>query len=93
MNSDRIDELLKQTAYPESSSVREAMLQIWNEMQQEHNSHICSNCKHLKVGSTCEALKEHIYPEYYVADNTDFYLESYDIESTNTFGCTQFKRN
>jgi len=47
MNSDRIDELLKQTAYPESNSVRQAMLQVWNEMQQDFNGRTCGNCKHL----------------------------------------------
>ena len=49
MTTDRIDELLSKTAYPESNSVREAMLQVWNELQQDFNSRKCVNCtyKHM----------------------------------------------
>lgn len=46
MNVDRIEELMKQTAYPESRSVMQAMLQVWNEMQQDFNSRKCENCIH-----------------------------------------------
>ena len=35
MNSERIKEILKNTAYPESRSVYEALLQVWEECQQE----------------------------------------------------------
>lgn len=44
MDSDRIKELHKQTAYPESISVYKALLQVWNECQQEHN-------EQLRIGS------------------------------------------
>ena len=37
MNSERIIEIHKQTAYPESLSVYTALLQVWNECQQENN--------------------------------------------------------
>jgi hypothetical protein len=37
MDSDRIKELQEQTAYPESLSVYKALLQVWNECQQEYN--------------------------------------------------------
>ena len=37
MNSERIKELQEQTAYPESRSVHQALLQVWNECQQENN--------------------------------------------------------
>lgn len=40
MNSDRIKELQEQTAYPESVSVYKALLQVWNECQQEHNEQL-----------------------------------------------------
>jgi len=49
MTSDRIDELLKQTAYPESNSVKQAMLQVWNELQQDFNSRTCESCKHYNI--------------------------------------------
>ena len=45
MTSDRIEELMKQTAYPESNSVLQAMNQVLNEMQQDFNSRTCDNCK------------------------------------------------
>jgi hypothetical protein len=35
MNSDRIKEIQEQTAYPESVSVKQALLQVWNECEQE----------------------------------------------------------
>lgn len=44
MNSERIKELQEQTAYPESRSVHQALLQVWNECQQENNKSIKSKC-------------------------------------------------
>ena len=35
MNSDRIKEIQETTAYPESVSVKQALLQVWNECDQE----------------------------------------------------------
>ena len=46
MTSDRIEELQKQTAYPESQSVHQALLKVWNEMQQDFNNRTCSTCKY-----------------------------------------------
>ena len=40
MNSERIKEIQEQTAYPESVSVKQALLQVWNECQQENNKDI-----------------------------------------------------
>jgi len=37
MNSDRIKEIQAGTAYPESVSVHQALLQVWNECEQEHS--------------------------------------------------------
>lgn len=37
MNSERIKEIQEQTAYPESRSVHQALLQVWNECEQERN--------------------------------------------------------
>lgn len=53
MNSDRIKELQEQTDYPESISVYKALLQVWNECQQEHNEqlrlHIISQQRELLI--------------------------------------------
>lgn len=40
MNSDRIKELQKRTAHPESRSVTLALTQVWNECAQENNKQI-----------------------------------------------------
>lgn len=38
MNSDRIKEIQKATAHPESQSVKSALLQVWNECGQEYEA-------------------------------------------------------
>jgi hypothetical protein len=40
MNSNRIKEIQEQTAYPESKSVHQGLLQVWNECKQEFNKDI-----------------------------------------------------
>jgi hypothetical protein len=35
MNTDRIKEIQKETAYPDSVSVQQALLKVWNECKQE----------------------------------------------------------
>jgi hypothetical protein len=35
MNSDRIKEIQQETAYPDSVSVKQALLKVWNECEQE----------------------------------------------------------
>ena len=40
MNSERIEEIQKQTAYPESQSVFTALHQVWNEVGQEYQAEI-----------------------------------------------------
>ena len=35
MNTDRIKEIQSKTAYPDSISVQQALLQVWNECEQE----------------------------------------------------------
>jgi hypothetical protein len=50
MNSDRIKEIQETTAYPESVSVKQALLQVWNECEQEQ----VKNC-YIPVGTTAVA--------------------------------------
>lgn len=38
MNSKRIEEIQKETAYPESQSVQQALLKVWNETEQAHKN-------------------------------------------------------
>jgi len=35
MNTDRIKEIQQETAYPDSVSVQQALLKVWNETEQE----------------------------------------------------------
>ncbi len=35
MNTDRIKQIQQETAYPESVSVQQALLKVWNETEQE----------------------------------------------------------
>jgi hypothetical protein len=53
MTSDRIRQIHETTAYPESRSVHQALLQVWNECEQEYNKEKravtekkCETCKH-----------------------------------------------
>jgi hypothetical protein len=38
MTADRIKEIQMATAYPDSMSVQQALLQVWNECEQEHQN-------------------------------------------------------
>lgn len=40
MNTDRIKEIQQTTAYPESVSVQQALLQVWNECEQENKKQL-----------------------------------------------------
>jgi len=44
VNLDRIKKIQKETAYPESQSVKQALLKVWNETQQEIKN--CEDCIH-----------------------------------------------
>jgi len=39
MNTERIKEIQKETAYPNSVSVQVALLKVWNECEQSHPPH------------------------------------------------------
>lgn len=56
MNSDRIKEIQQSTAYPDSISVQQALLQVWNECAQE---------KTTSVPSVEEITESDIDPRYY----------------------------
>ena len=47
MTSERIKEIQSQTAYPDSISVQQALLQVWNECSQTEMSD-CINCDETK---------------------------------------------
>ena len=43
MTSDRIKEIQQETAYPNSVSVQQALLKVWNECEQERVKNISSD--------------------------------------------------
>ena len=53
MNSDRIKKLQEQTAFPDSVSVRQALLQVWNECQQENNIELAALRKENEILKSC----------------------------------------
>ena len=61
MNTERIKEIQQETAYPESVSVQQALLKVWNECEQEQlrigavSGLLCPRCKSSKI---LEADKE-----------------------------------
>ena len=66
MNSDRIKEIQETTAYPESVSVKQALLQVWNECEQQQNK---SDAKLIAAAPEMfEALKR---VEAYLVANED----------------------
>ena len=63
MNSQRIKEIQETTAYPESVSVKQTLLQVWNECEQEKTIPNAEDVKRwfqLLVGISEEAMKEDI---------------------------------
>lgn len=48
MNSDRIKEIQETTAYPESTSVKRALLQVWSECEQELKSDLLNTVIEIK---------------------------------------------
>ena len=64
MNTDRIKEIQQETAYPESVSVQQALLKVWNETAQEQlriAAVIKSVC--IKCGKTCNKENSFICAE------------------------------
>jgi hypothetical protein len=48
MNTDRIKEIQQETAYPESVSVQQALLKVWNETEKEQ----------LRIGAVIKSLPD-----------------------------------
>lgn len=86
MTTDRLDEIIKATAYPESMSVYQAIYQVENEMQQEFNNQICKNCKYLSnCGKQCN--NEEIGK---MVDEGSLIVHSMVVYKD--FGCNKFER-
>ncbi len=74
MNIDRIKEIQQETAYPESLSVQQALLKVWNETVQEQ----------LRIGAVIKSLpnddkvKAHIDTLPYYGTCTTEYNEGFE---------------
>ena len=71
MNTDRIEEIQQETAYPESVSVQLALLKVWNETAQEQ----------LRIGavSNSEVLEHYGKPFTSGRDLWDFLTAHYNF--------------
>lgn len=65
MNTKRIEEIQKETAYPDSISVQQALLKVWNECEQEK---VVKNNAVLPLVSTSLS-----YLDIKIGDNTLFH--------------------
>lgn len=67
MNTDRIKEIQKETAYPESVSVQQALLKVWNETEQEqlHIGAVIGSFPMASPEKIFERLVK-LYPDNYV---------------------------
>ena len=60
MTPERIKEIHSLTAYPESISVRQALLQVWNECEQD-NKELRGEVRKLREGlEDCDTLLAHL---------------------------------
>lgn len=64
MNSERIKEIQQETAYPDSVSVRRALLQVWNECEQQ-NKNLYSEEEVLQILSKFRELRLIDFQEWF----------------------------
>lgn len=58
MTTDRIKEIQSETAYPNSTSVQQALLKVWNECEQEQKQ--VKNCSIPNISTRTEMRKQAI---------------------------------
>ena len=58
MTTDRIKEIQSETAYPDSMSVQQALLKVWNECQQEQMKS-SGDIQHIIKCLKCEPMEYH----------------------------------
>ncbi len=73
MTTKRIQEIQKETAYPDSHSVQQALLQVWNECSQEQPEIIhCKECKYRRDINKrlhyCKLSNIHVDFSHYCSD-------------------------
>jgi hypothetical protein len=77
MNSERIKEIQNKTAYPESVSVQQALLQVWNECEHD-NAGICDSVYLSIKQGISEALCQEILADTAMAPNISPTYQPYD---------------
>ena len=75
MNTDRIKAIQMETAYPESVSVKQALLKVWNETEQEQ----------LRIGAVIKSLpdSDEIRMKARELDEKDFGQWMYELQKGN----------
>ena len=79
MTTDRLKELQKTTAYPESISVYQALFQVWVELEQDFKSRTCDNCHYGDTETKGTIICRH-------------YDDAMPFHVPLDFGCNKFKR-
>jgi UTP-glucose-1-phosphate uridylyltransferase len=58
MNTDRIKEIQQETAYPESVSVQQALMKVWNETEQEQLRINETEQEQLRIAAVIKSLPD-----------------------------------
>jgi hypothetical protein len=80
MTSDRIKEIQEETAYPESRSVHQSLLQVWNECEQELRKELYSEediARAFNEGMACETMGKYIKGEDWVKTHKKEWFEQH----------------
>jgi hypothetical protein len=83
MNTKRIEEIQKETAYPDSISVQQALLKVWNECEQEK----AVNKNDLLPGSS-----QHSTMDIDFTKLAEDYLKSGDAFTVHALGVRDFAK-
>ena len=79
MNSERIKEIQEATAYPVSLSVKQALMQVWNECEQD------SNLQWIKVTDRLPEVGKYILVFHKGAIHMKYYSNGHILWTTDQF--------
>ncbi len=67
MNTDRIQEIQKETAYPDNISVQQALLKVWNETGQEYQNQSAIDIIEKRIGYFTGILNKPSDDDFYLS--------------------------
>ncbi len=89
MTTERLEEIVKGTAYPESRSVYQAIFQVENEVRQEFNSRTCENCK---LGVAYDGAEQNLSEFIYLEDNQMYYTVPFVFKTDAPYSIREFEK-